>query len=805
MQPAPLPAPVSSVHMLQEATVNRPVCRLSWWSRTARTAWLVACLSAAAAVGCSDDPDSSGKTGNSKCSYTSTGGLGIDRLGEISLQDNGGKELKSGNTVQVLATGLATGESIDTAVVLSNSAQLAAAFELQVKSAKLTYSEPAGGDDGSEPAFACWAAGSDGKAILDKDGKPTACADYDFGAIVPAGYDENCASAKPSTSARFLVRLTKPKDSQTRSATLTLVIQRDGAGKANETITLPFEAKGGKPRINLTPGTVDFGTVPVGATESAPLQIVNLGDDNLIVTSLEIGIGTPGDFTATVAGETISGGKSVTLKEPLVVAPQKAVPIPIFWTPKTDGGLNGEIVVVSNDTVTPRAKAKLTGNLNVPCLTVSPDKVLDVGVIYVGTTGSKPVSLKSCGQTPAQIWDIELVDDVNGVFELDTAALGATLPTEANPLGIATNKTTKLPVKCTPPSDNGGVPYAGKLRFKDNTTIGQREIELKCFGNAASCPTPYIELPDGEEVLPQSSVTLDGSNSFAKQGSVTEWTWELVSVPDGAVGVGFYPSNKVAKPQLGVQTKGEFGTSVSLNVAGEYCVKLTVKDSGGTASCVAATACILVVPDAGIHVELTWATPGDPDPTDSGEGAGADMDLHFAHDNATQAKLCQNPPEMCNGKPCVCSPDLDKDGVADPWFHSPYDAFWFNKSPDWGQIKVGEDNASLDLDDTDGFGPENLNIQVPESTNYWVGAHYWDDYGFGESVVTTRIYILGVLKGTYVQEMQPCDFWWVKKIEWPSGDLVDVPTANLPPPSAGKVMPKYKSALAASLNGKCKF
>jgi hypothetical protein len=153
----------------------------------------------------------------------------------------------------------------------------------------------------------------------------------------------------------------------------------------------------------------------------------------------------------------------------------------------------------------------------------------------------------------------------------------------------------------------------------------------------------------------------------------------------------------------------------------------------------------------------------------------------------------------------VCSPDLDKDGVADPWFHSPYDAFWFNKSPDWGQIKVGEDNASLDLDDTDGFGPENLNMQVPESTNYWVGAHYWDDYGFGESVVTTRIYILGVLKGTYVQEMQPCDFWWVKKIEWPSGDLVDVPTANLPPPSAGKIMPKYKSALASSLNGKCKF
>lgn len=748
--------------------------------------------------GCSDEPG--GKTtGNKQCSYTSGGSLGIDRLGQIQLQDAAGKELTSGTAVSISAAGLTAGEAASAEVILRNAAQLASAHELLVTAVSLDYTMPSGGDDGATPAFQCLAAGSDGQPLQGSDGQPLPCSAHDFGSIVPLGFDENCTSRPAANQARFLIRLTRPKDGLGRQATLRLTVQRDADGKAKETLEVPFVAQAGTPRINLSPGKLDFGVVPAGASNTVPVQIVNLGDDQLVVTGFEIGIGTQGTFEGKLDDLVIEGGKPVQLSAPVLVGPQESKTVQVKWTAAAETAMAGEFVALSNDTTKPRAKVNLLGNTNVPCLTASPDTLLDIGVIYVGSTGSKAVNLKSCGNAVAEAWDFAISDDSAGVFALDTAAFVGGMPTKEAPLTLAANKSSKVPVKCTPPSDNGGVPFTAKLTFANNTTAGAKTIDLKCFGNAASCPTAYIELPDGEEVLPQSEVTLDGSNSFAKAGSVVEWKWKLTKVPEGAVGVGFYPSDKDKKPKLGVKTEGDFGSNVTLNVAGEYCVSLEVKDSSGVWSCVAAESCIAVIPDAAIHVELTWTTEGDPDPTDTGEGAGADLDLHFAHENATLAKICATPGQT------GCSYDQDKDGLADPWFHEPYDSYWFNKYPDWGAIGSGDDNATLDLDDIDGFGPENVNLRVPEAVDYWVGAHYWEDNSFGESVATARLYILGVLKATYVQKMQPCDFWWIRKIEWPSGDLLDVPMANLGPPSSGKVMAKYKSALAASLNGKCKF
>jgi hypothetical protein len=354
-------------------------------------------------------------------------------------------------------------------------------------------------------------------------------------------------------------------------------------------------------------------------------------------------------------------------------------------------------------------------------------------------------------------------------------------------------------------ADGKAQPFVAKLALSDNTVEPNKVLNLQCQGTTVACPTAVIGLPDGEQVIPQSVLHLKGSASLATQNqSVTKWKWEVLKQPAGAVGYLFFAKDNVADVVYGTPTVNAMGvTNYQVNVSGEYTFKLTVWDGAGNESCNADVKTVVVAPDVGIHVELFWDTPADQNKLDD---EGSDLDLHFANTTtAKTAKICKVPAEMCGAKACVCQTDQDADGVPDPWFNNPFDCFWFNPAPKWGNVQINDDDASLDLDDTGGWGPENLNLRTPEnSTAYGISVNYWDGHGFGDSKATVNVYILGSLTGTFTQVLHECDMWWVKVIDWPSGDLVDFAGANLAMPSAGKITPKYKSTLATSLNGKCK-
>ena len=162
-----------------------------------------------------------------------------------------------------------------------------------------------------------------------------------------------------------------------------------------------------------------------------------------------------------------------------------------------------------------------------------------------------------------------------------------------------------------------------------------------------------------------------------------------------------------------------------------------------------------VVPDGAVHIELLWDTPADPNQYNTGPAAGSDLDLHFAH-------------------PTAAEPDLDCDGTPDPWFSNPWDAFWFNASPNWGSASSSSDDPGLDLDDTDGAGPENLNLlqlegDVADPVGYPVGVHYWNDHGFGTSYASLHIWLMGnPTVQLFKVEMHPLDMWYVGKLWSPA-------------------------------------
>ena len=86
-------------------------------------------------------------------------------------------------------------------------------------------------------------------------------------------------------------------------------------------------------------------------------------------------------------------------------------------------------------------------------------------------------------------------------------------------------------------------------------------------------------------------------------------------------------------------------------------------------------------------------------------------------------------------------------------------------------------DPSLDIDDTDGAGPENINMKDPEpGLTYAVGVYYYADAGYGPAYATVRIYIQGTREFEYRDMYLPSrgSFWYVSTISWPSADIFSV-------------------------------
>ena len=125
-----------------------------------------------------------------------------------------------------------------------------------------------------------------------------------------------------------------------------------------------------------------------------------------------------------------------------------------------------------------------------------------------------------------------------------------------------------------------------------------------------------------------------------------------------------------------------------LPLAGDYEVKLKVYDREGTASGdTRESVCqFKVVPTSKLHIQLVWDHPSN------------DQDLHLVY--------------------------LDKSHVI---CDKGADCYWSNKSPIWfdsDQAGAGA-NPRLDIDDTNGMGPENVNIDDPKPGIYRVYVHYF--------------------------------------------------------------------------------
>jgi hypothetical protein len=522
----------------------------------------------------------------------------------------------------------------------------------------------------------------------------------------------------------------------------------------NEEVTLQFKTKESDAYIEL-PNLVDFGLAGADEKVEKEFSVLNMGSSRLNIFKFQM-TGSK-NFSITLEGkeykvseETIAG---VTFNPYIVIDPNSSYKINSVFKPDSGEPAGAKLYFVNNakNAVSGISTIELKGNTNGPCIKVSPSSV-NFGGTQVGIKKLIKVQIESCGSSDLTIPDISLDEKSSKDFGFDFGFLpGEKAPTGTEPLILEPNAIAELGVFCQPdsinPKDAEGhpVPDEGDVLITNNTFSKTVKIHLLCVGVPNVCPLPAIIIDEGEEVKPQTLLHLHGEQSQAATGIIEEFLWKVEQPKENMQQ--FLPSAKVASPVFWA------------NVAGKYIFTLDVIDSAGTCSC--DEGCtnykseVLVIPEKAIHVELTWETQNDPDPYDSGHDAGSDMDLHFAH-------------------PFAASADIDGDGEPDPWFDKPWDCFWYEKTPNWGSFDPDtDDNPSLDRDDTDGAGPENLNLNIPEpGKTYRVGVHYWDDHGFGVSSAMVKIYIFQKPVAEYKCEgMKKLDLWKVAKIKWPDAKV----------------------------------
>ena len=494
-------------------------------------------------------------------------------------------------------------------------------------------------------------------------------------------------------------------------------------------------------RLVVAPPILDFATVAAGASSTKPANLLNTGGAALSLQRIVFS-GHAG-YTVTIAGKSYnvtpeSAAAGIVLTPPVSVPPGNALPLDVTYAAVDEEGAKATLVFFTDDvTSNEGSELKLYANLDGPCIKAYPARVA-FGPKLVGQSSEIQLELQSCGGIELKISEISMLDDGGGVFGVRKDALGT------YPVTLPAGASAGLPVTYFPSNiatlgvDGQYVLDQGKIQIKSDGYLAQLEVPIDGFGTDGKCPTAVITVAEGDEVLPQTSLHLSGRSSTAQEGaSIRDFEWSVVQ-PTGSVST-FIPSD-VAPDTL-------FET----NIVGTYIFRLSVTDSLGVKSCSPTEYTVTTTSDDAIHVELLWRTPGDQDETDTGGdtstfSAGSDMDLHFLH-------------KLAFGR----------------YFDKPYDCYWDERNPEWGTFG-STDNPRLDRDDTDGGGPENLNMAVPElNIRYQAGVHYWNDWGYKNAFATVRVYVFGVLRDQWSDvELKTDDMWDTHYIDWPSGNVTRI-------------------------------
>ncbi len=490
------------------------------------------------------------------------------------------------------------------------------------------------------------------------------------------------------------------------------------------------------PEISPSPGQLSWDRLDPSTEdddwngEDKFLTIQNVGSAPLRISNIYVS--GSDEFTISMPSETDPARENDTDEWPEALAPEESFDIRVNFLPEDSLPESAELVFESNDPESREMVVPLNGNSGAACLRVSPGEEVAFGQGSLGQTSQKTVTLENCSRNAElEIQGISITDDGGGAFAIQDGSLPGNLPADVTTLDAG--ERSNFVVTFIPDDE---IDYNGELLIESNDPANEeRTVPITGNGSDNACPEAVAKAalqgssPRGDtiETIPLNTIEFDGSDSSDPDGSIDRYEWTILSQPNGST-QRLTPDNSVEDPRL------------FLDLAGVYEVELKVYDDEGAASCgEPAIITIIAEPDDDVHVQLVWDTPSDPDQTDE---HGTDLDLHYVHPNGR-------------------------------WNNPPWDIFWRNTTADWGDSGSG---PSLDIDDTNGAGPENINHSGLDNLTYRTGVFYYSDAGLGASYATVRVYVRGQLELEIKNKYMPGtnSFWDVASISWPSGEVTPI-------------------------------
>ena len=470
-------------------------------------------------------------------------------------------------------------------------------------------------------------------------------------------------------------------------------------------------------QITIDPSSeaIDFGAVQVGLYRVDYITICNSGTESFAVTNVKMRHGDTAEF------------QLQSEATPMTLPSGEGTVVAVIYQPRDYVDDEGMVEILSDSNrqqvdISLNGRTKPLGQLQVR------PQVLQ----FQNQGGTKIVALDNVGVADASILSIQVSDGSHfSVTAIEPG--GLTGPWSMHPNDFM----------------NVSVTFDGVATAQDTELIiiwfnGESQIETTVslqVGGAGVCAIPDAG-PD-QTVAPLATVQLDGSlsvdpNDVPEPGELW-YQWNFSQKPQGAFRATIVDAS-------GASIQGVWTTEARptfyAELAGLYVVQLRINQQDDAGCNVVDTVNIMAVPDETMHIQLRWST------------AGNDHDLHLIRhsvEGQTDAPGCFTHSDASNTNDCHWTNCNTQNETAFPCpargCPGPNDA------PDWGAIGDRADDPTLDIDDIPSTGPENINLSLPATGDYFVAVERYS--GSSAPELTVKIWLFGVLQATFSNVMIP--------------------------------------------------
>lgn len=468
------------------------------------------------------------------------------------------------------------------------------------------------------------------------------------------------------------------------------------------------------PELTPIPTAIDFGALSVSETKTSLLKACNTGNTDLHLTALQ--------FSPETSREFLKNGPPL----PFTIPSGFAVPIYLTYYALDQNPDSGKLLLLSNDPAHSSVEVPLTSSVkSEPLVIVQPEILQFPGATAVGESAVRRVTFENIGRVPTSIQSLTLQSGGNGAFTLDAFSDTDGPLTNQSPWSLPVGGKLFVDIRLTMPATTPG---NDTLTAVWAYTSGSRTLTVQLeVSDASICAIPDAG-PD-QTVRPLDTVNLDGSASRDPNAtSVLAYKWSWVEKPENA-------SRAVLLDEADNNIEDTWTTSATPHFfaiqAGTYKIRLTLQDIDKDCTEARSDDVIInVVPDETIHLQLNWSKPGN------------DHDLHLISPGGHHSRQCG---QVKNGTDCCwsnCATNMGTNkncparGCPGPL-----------EAPDWGAAGSRDDDPTLDIDDREGKGPENINLSLPVVGDYQVTVENYN--GLDSVAITVKVYLFGSLAQTF--------------------------------------------------------